>query len=143
VGETSELANLIKVAQKHKALVFALIEIPKEKISSYGVITPGNSIDANIIEIKDFAEKPTPQNAPSNLAIVGRFILHYDLFKYLQKLTYNNNQETIWFDAIKMMIKDGYKVLGFKIQGQRFDTGTPQGWAESVAHFSKKSKPLL
>jgi len=137
-GQTSELINLIKVMQEHKALVFALTEVPKEKISSYGVITPGNIIDMNTIEIKDFAEKPTPGNAPSNLAIVGRFILHHDLFKYLEKLTYSNNQETIWFEAVKMMIKDGYKVLGFKIQGQRFDTGTPKGWAECVEHFHKK-----
>jgi UTP--glucose-1-phosphate uridylyltransferase len=142
VGQRSELANLIQVAQEHTAIIFALTEIPKEKISSYGVITPGKMIDNNIIEIKDFAEKPTPENAPSNLAIVGRFILHHDLFKYLQKLTYTTNQETIWFDAIKMMIKDGYKVVGFKIQGQRFDTGTPQGWAECVAQFNKKQKKI-
>ncbi len=137
-GKTSELGHLIKVAQEHKALVFALTEIPKDKISSYGVVTPGNIIDSNTIEIKDFIEKPSPDNAPSNLAIVGRFILHHDLFAYLQKLTYNNNQETIWFEAIKMMIKDGYKILGFKIQGQRFDTGTPHGWAKCVAHFHEK-----
>jgi UTP--glucose-1-phosphate uridylyltransferase len=137
-GKTSELTHLIKVAQEHKALVFALTEVPKDKISSYGVITPGTIIDSNTIEIKDFIEKPSPDNAPSNLAIVGRFILHHDLFLYLQKLTYSNNQETIWFDAIKMMIKDGYKIFGFKIQGQRFDTGTPHGWAKCVNHFHEK-----
>lgn len=138
IGPTSEIANLIQVTQEHKALVFALTEIPKEKISSYGVITPGNIIDSNIIEIKDFAEKPTPENAPSNLAIVGRFILHHDLFAYLKKLSYNDNKETIWFEAIKLMINDGYKVFGYKIQGQRFDTGTPSGWAECVNQFNQK-----
>lgn len=137
VGTNSEIGNLIKISQEHKALVFALVEIPKEKISSYGVIAPGQQINDNLFAITDFVEKPTPQKAPSNLAIVGRFILHHDLFSYIKQIPQKDDKEIIWFDAIKMMIQQGYKVLGFKIQGTRFDTGIPQGWIDCINYVNK------
>lgn len=137
-GEQSEFIDLIKASQEHKAIIFGLTQIPKEKISAYGVINPGKFLNNNLVEIKDFAEKPTPENAPSNLAIIGRFILHHDLFKYLEKLSYHTKKETIWFDAIKMMIEDGYKVLGYQIKGHRFDTGTPEGWINCINNINKK-----
>lgn len=139
LGQKSEISNLIHVAQEHKAIVFGLIQIPREKISSYGVITPGKIINNDLIEIIDFVEKPKPEEAPSDLAIVGRFILHHDIFAHIKELPEKNNQEIIWFDAIKAMIQKGYKVLGFKIQGQRFDTGVPQGWVDCVHAINKNS----
>lgn len=132
LGKNSEIGNLIKIAQEHKAIVFALMQIPKEKISSYGVITPGKQIQDNLFEITNFVEKPSPQEAPSDLAIVGRFVLHHDIFKYLKELPQDLHREIIWFDAIKIMIQQGYKVLGVTIQGQRFDTGIPQGWVACI-----------
>jgi UTP--glucose-1-phosphate uridylyltransferase len=137
VGENSEIDNLIKISQEHKAIVFGLVQIPKEKISSYGVIAPGAQINDNLFEITDFVEKPTLEKAPSDLAIVGRFILHHDIFNYIKQIKQKNNQEIIWFDAIKMMIEQGYKVLGYKIQGKRFDTGIPQGWIDCVNYLNK------
>ncbi len=137
VGRNSELDNLVKISQKYKALVFALIQIPKEKISCYGVIAPGKQIDENLFELTDFVEKPAPDTAPSDLAIVGRFILHHDLFAYIKQIQPKGETEIIWFDAIKMMIQQGYKVLGYKIEGKRFDTGIPQGWIECVNYLNK------
>lgn len=137
VGQHSEIDNLIKISQKYKTIVFGLLQIPKEKISSYGVIAPGKQINDNLFEITDFVEKPTPQKAPSDLAIVGRFILHHDIFNYIKQIPQKNNQEIIWFDAIKIMMKQGYKVLGFKIQGKRFDTGIPQGWIDCINYLHK------
>ncbi|MBI2344479.1 UTP--glucose-1-phosphate uridylyltransferase [Candidatus Dependentiae bacterium] len=132
LAEKSEMGNLIKIAQEHKAIVFGLIQIPREKISSYGVITPGDSINDRLCKIIDFVEKPMAQDAPSDLAIVGRFVLHHDIFAHIKELPHKENKEIIWFDAIKIMIQKGYTVLGFKIEGKRFDTGTPQGWVECI-----------
>lgn len=137
LGKNSEIDNLVKIAQEHKAMVFGLVQIPKEKISSYGVIAPGKQISDDLFEITDFVEKPKFHEAPSDLAIVGRFVLHHDIFTYIKELPERNNQEIIWFDAIKQMIQKGYKVLGFKIQGQRFDTGTPQGWIDCINALNK------
>lgn len=137
VGQNSEIDTIIKISQEHNAIVFGLVQIPKEKISSYGVIAPGKQIDHDLFEITDFVEKPSADKAPSDLAIVGRFILHYDLFDYIKQIPQKTGQEIIWFDAIKMMIQDGYKVLGYKIQGKRFDTGIPQGWIDCVNYLNK------
>jgi len=131
-GDSPEIGNLIKIAQEHNAMVIGVMEVPLEKISAYGVIAPKRQIADDLFEIESLVEKPTAQDAPSNLAIVGRFVLHSDLFTYIPQTTPNAQGEILLPDTIKLMIQKGFKVLAYKIKGKRFDTGTPKGWLDFI-----------
>jgi len=136
-GPEPEIGNLIKIAQEHRAMVIGVMEVPLDKISAYGVIAPKQRISDDVFEIESLVEKPTVQTAPSNLAIVGRFVLHSDLFSYIPLTPPGPRGEILLPDTIKLMIQNGYKVLAYKIKGQRFDTGTPAGWLDFVVQYHK------
>ena len=131
-GSNPEIGNLAKMAQEHQAMIIGVMPVPLEKISAYGVIAPKKQISENLFEIDYFVEKPKMHAAPSNLAGIGRFILHSDLFSYIPLTKPNKNGEILLPDTISLMISQGYKVLAYQIQGQRFDTGTPAGWLDFI-----------
>jgi UTP--glucose-1-phosphate uridylyltransferase len=131
-GVSPEIGNLAKIAQEHNAMVIGVMEVPVDKISAYGVIAPKKQLSDDLFEIESLVEKPTAQQAPSNLAIVGRFILHSDLFTYIPMTNPAKNGEILLPDTIKLMIQNGYKVLAYKIKGKRFDIGTPTGWFDFI-----------
>ena len=131
-GNQPEIGHLAKIAYEHQAMVIAVQEVPYEKISAYGVVSPSNQISHNIFEIDHLVEKPKAADAPSNLAIVGRFIFNHALFTYIPQTQSAQNGEILLPDTINLMIKNGFKVLAVKLQGQRFDIGTPQGWLDFI-----------
>lgn len=131
-GTNPEIGNLIKVAQQHHAMIIGVMEVSNDQISAYGVMAPKQQISEDVFEIDYLVEKPKKEDAPSNLAIVGRFILHSSLFTHIPMTPPNAQGEILLPDTINLMISKGYKVLAYKIQGQRFDTGTPTGWLDFV-----------
>lgn len=136
-GAEAELALLISQAQTHKAMIIAVMQVDPDKISAYGVITPKQKINDDLFEIDYIIEKPKKEQAPSNLAVVGRFILHADLFSFIPQTPPNAQGEILLPDTINLMIKQGYKVFAHVIQGQRFDTGTPAGWLDFVIKHNR------
>lgn len=135
-GQQPEIGKLMQVAQQHKSMIIAVQQVPQDKISSYGIIKPKQQISEDCYEIASLVEKPAIDQAPSNLAIVGRYVFHYDLFKYIPK-TSAPGGEILLPDTINLMIQEGYKVYAVEIQGQRFDTGTPAGWLSCIQSFAK------
>lgn len=131
-GATPEILNLIQIAQKLQGMVIAVQEVAMEQISSYGVIAINKQIDENCYQIASLIEKPKTENAPSNLAIVGRYIFHADIFSYISKTPLATSNEILLPETINLMIESGYPVFAYKVQGQRFDTGTPQGWLKFI-----------
>ena len=134
LGDTPEIFNLIHTAQTMKGMVIGVQEVPIEQISSYGVISIKNKINKNCYQISSLIEKPKQQDAPSNLAIVGRYIFHNDLFDFIPKTPISHLNEILLPETINLMIQHGYPVFAYKIQGERFDTGTPQGWLNYIIH---------
>ena len=134
--QTPEILNLIHIAQAMRGMVIAVQEVPVEQISSYGVIAIEKQINTDCYKIASLVEKPQSQNAPSNLAIVGRYIFHHDLFKFIPQTPLSTSTEVLLPDTINIMIQKGYPVFAYKIQGQRFDTGTPAGWLNYMLHHS-------
>ena len=132
-----EILNLINMAKKTNGMVIAVQEIPKELISSYGVIKPKRQICDDCFEIESLVEKPSIDNAPSNLAIVGRYIFHQKLFNYIPQTVPIKN-EILLPDTINLMIQQGFPVYALKIKGKRFDTGTPKGWLEFLVYFYQR-----
>jgi len=111
-------------------MVIAVQEVSYEQAASYGIVAIDKQIDEYTFFITSLIEKPKPEQAPSNLAIVGRYIFHKDLFSYIPKTPYN--KEILLPETINLMIKEGYPVIAYKIQGNRFDTGTPEGWKNFI-----------
>lgn len=126
--------------EKNGAGVIGLIEVPKEETSKYGIID-GIKISDDLYELKSMVEKPSPKDAPSNLAVPGRYVFTPDIFKYLDKIEKGKGGEYQLTDAIKLMAEEK-KVYGKTMEGQRFDTGSMEGYLEATVAFSMRDKNL-
>jgi UTP--glucose-1-phosphate uridylyltransferase len=132
------LWQLIEIANKEKATVIGVQEVQKESVSSYGIVEIRNKINSNLFEVSSLIEKPTWQDAPSNLAIIGRYILSNKIFHSIEAIQNEPCNEIQLTNAIAHMIKQGNKVLAYKIQGIRYDLGTPSGWLKANIAVSKQ-----
>ncbi len=130
-NSTPGIEQLKKVAQEHNTSVIAVVEVPKEEISSYGCVKIKNTLSDDLIEIEDVVEKPKPEEAFSNLAIVGRYIFSPTIFDAIEAIAPHAKGEVQLTDAITHLVKNGHKVLAYKIKGTRFDLGRPHGWLEA------------
>jgi UTP--glucose-1-phosphate uridylyltransferase len=114
------------------------MEVPKEQTKSYGVVS-GRFIEDDLIMVDDMVEKPDPAEAPTNLAIIGRYILTPDIFNILERTKPGKNGEIQITDALKTQAKDGM-VLAYKFKGKRFDCGSIDGFVEATNFFYERSK---
>ncbi|MBN1188029.1 MAG: UTP--glucose-1-phosphate uridylyltransferase GalU [Bacteroidales bacterium] len=113
--------QLMDVYEKFNAPVVALEEVPMTSVSRYGVMK-GSAMDGGIYKINDLVEKPSMENAPSNLVIASRYILTPEIFEYLDKVTPGVNNEIQLTDAMRMILAN--KVMyGLKFLGKRHDIG--------------------
>jgi UTP--glucose-1-phosphate uridylyltransferase len=111
------LKQLVQVAKKVNAPVIALMEVPKDMVKKYGIVK-GKKIEGRLWEIEDMIEKPDVSIAPSNLAIIGRYILPSNIFYYLKKVKPGKNGEIQLTDALKMYAKNN-KIYGYLFEGDR------------------------
>ena len=137
-GEEPGLKQLINVAQKYNASVIAVIEVPTEKVSSYGVVAYSDELEDGVYEITELVEKPPVEKAPSNLAIIGRYILSPKIFASLEITKPGAGNEIQLTDGIADMMKKGERVLAYKIKGTRYDIGKPEGWLKANMSFAAK-----
>jgi UTP--glucose-1-phosphate uridylyltransferase len=127
VGNQPGLAQLIAVAKQEGASVIAVQEVPIEQTASYGIIAIKKQISPVLYQINGLVEKPKSSLAPSNLAIVGRYVLSHKIFASLDAIMPYTQGELQLTDGIAHMVKNGEKVFAYKIQGHRYDTGNPLG----------------
>ena len=132
------LKQMIELYNKYKCSIVAIEEIPKEHTNKYGVIA-GNQIEDGVYEIIDMVEKPEPKDAPSNLAIIGRYILTPDIFDIIEKTEAGKGGEIQITDALLTQAKTT-KVLAYKFRGKRFDCGSVDGYVEATNYFYDKSQ---
>jgi len=140
LGDEPELGRLIKAAEKHNASVIAVEEVPKEKVSSYGIISIKQELEDGLFEIGDLVEKPPVNEAPSNLAITGHYVLSPLIFPSLEQTKPGAGGEIQLTDGIKHMMQNNpdHKVLAIKIKGTRHDLGTPQGWVKAINDIAQR-----
>lgn len=135
-GDDPAIGQLIKIAEREQASVIAVQEVPMEMVHKYGVISYSKQLDNDSFEIADLVEKPTQEQAPSNLAICGRYVLSPKIFESLKYLQANNiltKNELQLTDAIAHMLHEtGERVIAYKVHGERHDTGNPLGWMKAV-----------
>jgi UTP--glucose-1-phosphate uridylyltransferase len=132
IGQVPALHQLIKIASQERASVIAIQEIPLSHAPRYGVINIKKQLSPNLFQIRDVVEKPSQAEAPSNLAIIGRYILSPRIFDALEESTTGVQGELQLTDAIQKLLLSGEKIYGYKIQGtHRYDVGTPTEWLKS------------
>jgi len=132
------ISQMIKIYEKYKCSIIAIEEVPINQISKYGVIAGKPTDGSNdIFRVYDMIEKPDQNNAPSNMAIIGRYILTPDIFNILRDIKSTNGQEIQITDALLTQAKKN-KVIAYKFKGKRFDCGSVEGYVKATNYFSKK-----
>ena len=133
----SVLAQMIKLYEKYPdCCIVAIEEVPTQDTNKYGVIS-GKEIESNLFKVDNMLEKPEPKDAPSNLAIIGRYILIPEIFDVIKDTKPGKGGEIQITDALLTMAKQG-KVLAYKFEGQRFDCGSVDGFVEATNYFYNK-----
>ena len=118
----------------------AIMEVDKQKVSSYGIVKVDKS-DKDLMQINQMVEKPSVENAPSNLAIIGRYILDHKIFDVLEKQERGASQEIQLTDAISSQL-DRVPCLGYRIKNERFDCGSKLGFLQANISFALNRKDL-
>jgi len=132
------MAQMVKIYDRYKCCVVAIQEVPQEETYKYGVID-GKEIEDDVFMISDMVEKPDPADAPSNLAIIGRYILTPDIFRTIEETKAGKNGELQITDALMNYAKKGM-VLAYKFKGNRFDCGSVDGFVQATNYFYEKMK---
>ncbi len=129
------LKQMIALNDKYRCSVVAIMEVPEDQTYKYGVIA-GKEIEDGVYMVTDMVEKPEPSEAPSNLAIIGRYILTPDIFDAIKTTKAGKNGEIQITDALMALAKKGM-VLAYKFKGERFDCGSVEGYVEATNHLYK------
>ncbi len=133
-------AQMIDVYNKHGKSVVALMEIEKEFVSRFGICA-GKNISDRLLELNEMVEKPSINEAPSNLAIVGRYILNPRIFELLASQTAGRAGEIQLTDAMARLMKEqGF--LGYQFNGERFDAGDKFGFLQANIHWGLKNPEI-
>jgi UTP--glucose-1-phosphate uridylyltransferase len=135
------LSQMVDLYKKHQCSIVAIEEVPRDETHKYGVIA-GEEIEPGVLRINDMVEKPAPEDAPSNLAIIGRYILTPDIFDIIRQTPPGRNGEVQITDALLTQAKQG-GVLAYKFKGRRFDCGSVSGFMEAgVFYYENVYKAL-
>jgi UTP--glucose-1-phosphate uridylyltransferase len=135
----SVLSQMVEIYEKYpNHCIVAIEEVDKNQTEKYGIIS-GKNIQDNLIKVEDMVEKPLPKDAPSNLAIIGRYILTSEIFEILEDTKAGKSGEIQITDALLHLAKQG-KVLAYKFDGVRFDCGSVDGFVEATNYFYEKCK---
>ncbi len=127
------LGQLTALYERYQCSIIAIEEVPMDDTESYGVIS-GEEIAPGIYQVTDMIEKPKPEEAPSNLAVIGRYILTAEIFDYLRNTPPGRNGEVQITDALRALAQHR-QVLAVKFKGRRFDCGSVDGFVDATNYY--------
>jgi len=136
----SVMLQMIKLYDIYQCSIIAIEEVQKDQTDKYGIIS-GNLItgSTDCFMVTDMVEKPPENKAPSNMAIIGRYILTPDIFNILKQIKPDKNGEIQITNALNVQAKKG-KVIAYKFKGKRFDCGNVEGYLEANNYFANNLK---
>ncbi|MBI1961226.1 MAG: UTP--glucose-1-phosphate uridylyltransferase GalU [Parcubacteria group bacterium] len=140
VSKTPALAQLIRVYEKYQDVVLAVDRVPKSEVASYGIIDIASS-SGKTHEVRDFVEKPSPKNAPSNLAWIGKCIITHEIFGILSTMKSGKSGEIRLADAFSILLKKR-PLYACELEGQRFDCGSKLGFLKATVAFGLAHQEL-
>ena len=132
--------QLIDNYSKYGSSIVGCQEVKESDVSKYGIVKPLLSLDEKTVEMEDFIEKPSVEEAPSKLACLGRYLLTPKIFDYLEKTEPGKGGEIQLTDAIVAMMKDGEKVLAYNFEGKRYDIGNKFGLLKANIEFGLRNE---
>ncbi len=130
------MAQMVAVYEKYRCSIIAVEEVPFDEVHHYGIIS-GSQLDDAHIRVERMVEKPLPEDAPSNLAMIGRYILTPDIFDILRNTPAGKNGEVQITDALQKQADNG-RVIAYRFQGRRFDCGSIKGFVDATNFFFNK-----
>ena len=129
------LRQLMDVHERYGGSVIAAMRVPREQISLYGNVAPGETIAPRTLRVRDLIEKPKPAEAPSDLAVIGRYVLTPDIFAALEHTEPGSGGEIQLTDGIRALLKH-QQVFAYEFEGTRFDTGDPVSYLTTSLSFA-------
>jgi len=129
-GGDGVLAQMSKLYEIHQCSIVAVMEVPMDQVSAYGVVA-GEAIGEGQYRVSQMVEKPPVEEAPSNLAVIGRYILTPDIFDIIRNTPPGRNGEVQITDALQTQASEG-RVIAYKFDGLRFDCGSVPGFVEAT-----------
>ena len=131
---------MIKVFEKHNGPVVAVQQVSGDAIKDYGVIR-NRPIEEGVHQIVDLVEKPEPAQAPSDMAVIGRYLLTPAVFRYLELTKPGRGGEIQLTDALKRMAQD-YPIFGYQFEGTRYDAGNKLGFLQATVEYARSDPEL-
>lgn len=143
VSETPCIRQMIGVYERYQSSVVAIMEVPKEEVSRYGIIkgTLVPEEEGRIFDLQDMVEKPPVGEAPSNLAIIGRYILTPAIFDILAQTPLGRGGEIQLTDGLRRL-STKERILGYRFRGKRYDAGEKLGFLKATVEFALKNPEL-
>lgn len=139
VGEDEDdgvLTQMARIYAKYRCSIVAIEEVPQDEVHKYGVIA-GSELEDGVYVVSDMVEKPDPADAPSNLAIIGRYILTPDIFDVIRSTPPGRNGEMQITDALQTQATRNM-VLAYRFKGKRFDCGSVEGFVSATNYFYER-----
>ncbi|MDF2520157.1 MAG: galU [Clostridia bacterium] len=139
-GDPPCLKQMLEMYDQYKVSILGVQEIPKEDVNKYGIVK-GKLIEDRIYKVKDLVEKPSVAEAPSNIAILGRYIINPEIFEILEHTKPGKGGEIQLTDALKELAKKE-AMYAYNFKGRRYDVGDKQGYLEATVEFALKREEL-
>lgn len=137
-AEQSVIAQLVAArSDRGGGSVLAVEDVPRAETGRYGIVR-SDPVDSRTSRISHIVEKPTPEQAPSTLAVLGRYLLEPEVFEHLKSTPRGAGGEVQLTDAIAQMVSSG-TTYAYRYQGRRFDCGSKEGFVAATVHFAKKA----
>jgi UTP--glucose-1-phosphate uridylyltransferase len=137
-AEVPALKQMIQVYQRYPSTILAIQRVPKSQTQHYGIID-GKKIEDGVYLVNDMVEKPMPDEAPSNLAIIGRYILVPEIFNALERTKPGKGGEIQLTDGLKLLGKE-QPIYAYEFQGKRHDAGDKLGFLKATVEYGLKNK---
>ncbi|MCH7578375.1 MAG: UTP--glucose-1-phosphate uridylyltransferase GalU [Chloroflexi bacterium] len=141
ISDVPAIRQLIDVHNRHGGSILAVQRLPREEVVHYGVISP-EPVEERVYRVRGIVEKPSLKEAPSDLAIVGRYILAADVWPLLERTPPGANGEMQLTDTLAMLIEAGHPLFACELQGERFDTGRPLGLLEASVTLALRREDI-
>jgi len=144
IGEDEKLlTDLVAVFERHGTSVIAAMEVERSQIKSYGAITPGEEVEPGVIRVADIVEKPDPDEAPSNLATIGRYVLHPEIFDALRDTRPDRKGEIQLTDALRRLTRSGGRgVNAMRFTGKRYDVGDKNDYLRATVELASRREDV-
>lgn len=138
-GKSPALKSMIEIYEQYQTSVIGSMEVPHDEVDRYGIISPAE--ENGIIKIQDLVEKPQPDKAPSNLAVIGRYIIEPEIFTLLEHATPGKGGEIQLTDALRILNQQK-QMVAYRLEGTRYDIGDKFGYIKATVDFALERTEL-